>query len=275
MSIGTNINDIPSTDKLRTAGVGLIGYNYNVSEQIELLDNRVTILEETSSNISYWKNKKIAFLGDSITAGSQYVNAYATLTGCVVLNYGLAGAHISAKNSSDTYAFENRVSSMDSSADAVIVFGGTNDFGHTSTAPFGTFNDYIQENVYSYYAGLHRTFKQLYDKYRGKPIVIMTPVHHGYKCDAPEIVFNNDGSITEGTNPTTNKTFKEYVNAMKEVAQYYSFNIIDAYSESQLNPCLETENYYFSDGLHLNQLGGNKLAKFMYPLMETIYKIYY
>lgn len=256
---GTTIGNLSEADKHRAIAFGIIGSNPEI---------------KTDANIL--KNKKIGFLGDSITAGAQYVNAFQQMTGCNAVNYGIGGTHIAAINSSSTQAFENRVSSLADDLDAVVVFGGTNDFGHTQTAPFGTFDDYTDPDIYSFYAGCHRMCKQLYNKFRGKPIIIMTPIHHGYELDTPEYIFNADGTITAGTNPTTGKTFKEYVDAIKQVAQFYSFDVIDAFSESGLNPCLETSDarYYFSDGLHLSQNGGNRLANFMVPLMEQIFEMY-
>ena len=48
---------------------------------------------------SHWKGKKVAFLGDSITQNAEYVNAYASLTGCEALNYGISATHMAARSS--------------------------------------------------------------------------------------------------------------------------------------------------------------------------------
>ena len=227
---------------------------------------------------SHWKGKRIGFLGDSITQNGEYVTAYADLTGCTAMNYGISATHIAKLNSSSTNAFEARVNKMSKILDMVVVFGGTNDFGHKATAPFGEFSDGTRAGRYSFYAGLHRLFSALLERFPGKPIVVMTPIHHGVEIDEPEYILNSDGSITEGTNSTTGKTFKEYVNAIKEVAAYYSLPVLDAYSYSGLSPMLEVGNanrVYFKDGLHLNQDGGKRLARWMYPQLEQIYEEYY
>ncbi|MBQ2460782.1 MAG: hypothetical protein II505_08905, partial [Bacteroidaceae bacterium] len=39
---------------------------------------------------SHWKGKRIGFLGDSITQNGEYVTAYADLTGCTAMNYGIS-----------------------------------------------------------------------------------------------------------------------------------------------------------------------------------------
>lgn len=269
INAGATIANMKENDKKHAIAFGIVARGFTT--EYDKLNNEITELKD-----DILENKKIGFLGDSITAMGYYISAFQQMSNCIAVNYGVGGSHIAARNANDTDAFEKRVPALASDLDGVVVFGGTNDFGHTLTAPFGTFDDYTDNDVYSFYAGCHRTFKQLYDKYRGKPIVVMLPLHHGYEIDNPEYIFNADGTITAGTNPTTGKTFKEYVDAIKEVAQYYSFYVIDAYSESGLNPCLETSDarYYFTDGLHLNQVGGNRLGNFMLPLMEQVFSMF-
>ena len=227
---------------------------------------------------SHWKGKRVGFLGDSITQNAEYVNSYASLTGCTAMNYGVSATHMARKNSSDTNAFERRYTSMAKNLDMVIVFGGTNDFGHTATAEFGAFTDGPKTAKYTFYAGLHRLFKGLHDRYPKIPVVIMLPIHHGTEIDVPEYIINSDKSFTEGTNPTTGKTFREYVNAIREVAAFYSLIVLDAYSYSGLSPMTEigAENrVFFRDGLHLNAAGGERLARWMYPQLEAVYEMYY
>ena len=227
---------------------------------------------------SHWKGKRIGFLGDSITQNAEYVNSYANLTGCTAVNYGVSATHMARKNNNDTNAFERRYSSMTRNLDMVIVFGGTNDFGHTTTAEFGAFTDGPKVGKYTFYAGLHRLFRGLHDRYPSIPVVVMLPIHHGTEIDVPEYIFNSDKSFTEGTNPTTGKTFREYVNAIREVAAYYSFIVLDAYSYSGLSPMTEIgadNRVYFRDGLHLNAAGGEKLARWMYPQLEAVYEMFY
>jgi len=229
------------------------------------------------SKESHWKGKKVGFLGDSITQNGEYVASFQDLTGCTAVNYGISATHLACRNSGDTNAFEKRYLKMTTTLDMVIVFGGTNDFGHTDTAPFGEFTDGPVSGKYTYYAGLHRLCKGLKTRFPKIPIVIMTPVHHGYEIDTPEFIYNTNGSFKIGTNATTGKTFKEYVDALKEVAAYYSLIVIDAYSYSNLTPSVEssTKRTYFKDGLHLNAAGGLRLAKWMVPQLETVYEMFY
>lgn len=229
---------------------------------------------------SHWKGKKVAFLGDSITQNGEYVRSYADLTGCEALNYGISATHLAARNNTDTNAFEKRYNKMpmERNVDMVVVFGGTNDFGHTNTAEFGAFSDGPRVGKYTFYAGLHRLFRGLQSRYKNIPVVIMLPLHHGTEIDVPEYVIGSDKSITEGTNPTTGKTFREYVEAIRQVAAYYSFIVLDAYSYSGLSPMTEIgsgADGFFKDGLHLNAAGGERLARWMYPQLEAVYEMFY
>jgi len=229
---------------------------------------------------SHWKGKKISFFGDSITQYGEYVNSYAKLTGCTADNQGISATHLAARNNSDTNAFEKRYSKLSLTSKMVVVFGGTNDFGHTNTVEFGAFTDGPKVGKYTFYAGLHRLFKGLYDRFmkRGTPVVVMLPLHHGTEIDVPEFIINTDKSFTEGTNPTTGKTFREYVDAIREVAAYYSLIVLDAYSYSGLSPMTEIgadNRKYFKDGLHLNEAGGERLARWMYPQLEAVYEMFY
>lgn len=227
---------------------------------------------------SHWKGKRVGFLGDSITQQGEYVDWYAKLTGCTALNYGISATHMARKNSSDTNAFERRYSTIPKTLDMLIVFGGTNDFGHTDTAEFGEFSDGQKAGRYTFYAGLHRLFGGLRDRFPKIPVVIMLPIHHGTEIDQKEYVINSDKTITEGKNATTGKTFREYVNAIREVAAYYSLIVLDAYSYSGLTPMTEigsSNRVFFKDGLHLNMAGGERLARWMYPQLEAVYEMFY
>ena len=227
---------------------------------------------------SHWKGKRVGFLGDSITQNAEYVNSYAKLTGCTAVNYGVSATHMACRSSSDTNAFEKRCINMAKNLDMVIVFGGTNDFGHTDTADFGEFSNGAKTGKYTFYAGLHRLFSALRKRYPNIPVVVMLPIHHGTEIDQKEYVVNADKSIVEGTNAKTGKTLLEYVNAIREVAAYYSLIVLDVYSYSGLTPMTEIgadNRVFFRDGLHLNAAGGERLARWMYPQLEAVYEMYY
>ena len=101
------------------------------------------------------KNKRIAFLGDSITEGvgvadiphNRYDNVLKSLLELDrTFNYGISGSRIAHqhKATADCPRFDlcfcGRAYNIDRSADVIVVFGGTNDYGHGDAA-FGNYGD--------------------------------------------------------------------------------------------------------------------------------------
>ncbi len=220
--------------------------------------------------LSRWNGKKANFLGDSITAGLYYNGSgYSTakqyhqwlkdLLGLsVARNYGSSGTHISGAYTSDgssdpTKSFTARYTSMDNDADLIVVFGGTNDYGHATTAPFGTMTD---RTDISFYGALHYLMGELTKKYLGKTIVFMTPLHRDNETNA---------------NTTTGKTLKDYVNAIKEVAEYYGIHVIDTYKIGGMSTVIpEIKTTYINDGLHPNEAGHEFLGNRLAPIFNVL-----
>jgi lysophospholipase L1-like esterase len=122
------------------------------------------------------KGKKINFLGDSITQGvgtKELSNCFVTrlkneLELTEARNYGISGTRIARQivmsESPFDADFNMRAVNMDDDADLVLVFGGTNDFGH-GDAPIGEMND---RSVYTFYGALHTLLLTLIRKYTDK-----------------------------------------------------------------------------------------------------------
>ena len=96
--------------------------------------------------------KRIAFLGDSITEGVGtsdlryvYWQRLGEWTGAQVFGCGISGTRIAPQRTPsenprfDLY-FASRVEEMEPELDVIVIFGGTNDFGH-GDAPFGAPED--------------------------------------------------------------------------------------------------------------------------------------
>lgn len=206
------------------------------------------------------RNKKINFLGDSITqwGGAScmekgYVNL---LKECAELaearNYGIAGTRYAIQKEikyayEDLNSFAERYDKMGDDADIIVVFGGTNDYG-TGDAPLGHFSDRTPN---TFYGALHYVYTGLIKKYLGKTIVVMTPLHR-----VNELRNTGDGNKEENL-----AILKEYVDIIREVAEYYSLPVLDLYANSGLQPDVpEISEAYFVDGLHPNDAGHSVLA---------------
>jgi len=215
----------------------------------------------------------INFLGDSITQGvgasSPETVYHAVLKKEVKLkearNYGISGTRFALQTGTelrpkddyvDVNSFCERFHTMDDDADVVVVFGGTNDYGH-GDAPLGGFSD---RTPASFYGACHYLFSGLIKKYLGKPIVIMTPLHR----------------LNETKNTTEYKsygvgTLRDYVNIIREVAEYYSLPVLDLYASSGLQPEIkEIQETYIPDGLHPNDNGNAVIAYKLKRFLEAL-----
>ena len=213
------------------------------------------------------KGTKINFLGDSITEGAGTSSPDRMFTmliereyGAICQNYGIGGTRI-ARQKTPTEEnwdrdFISRVPEMDNDADIVVVFGGTNDFGH-GDAPLGTMSD---RTPYTFYGALHCLYTALTEKYPGVPIVVLTPLHRITE-DRP----------TGDNKPAPVGTLKEYVNIIREVAEYYSLPVLDLFKESGLQPKIPViQQKYIPDGLHPNDDGNAILANKIARFLETL-----
>ena len=199
------------------------------------------------------KNKKINFLGDSITEGVgvsapefKYVEVFKKkFEPAVVRNYGISGTrfarqHVPYSNPRFDLDFCSRVSEMDADADIVVVFGGTNDFGH-GDAPFGSPEDRTKD---TFYGACHELMRSLIERYPTSTVVFMTPLHR---------------AVEEQANK---RPLCDYVNAIREVAEIYAIPVLDLYATSGIQPQLEVQRQaYAPDGLHPNDAGAERLAK--------------
>lgn len=206
---------------------------------------------------------KINFLGDSITEGYHAVLAKQAKL-AVARNYGISATKYAfqsgyperPKTEADAQSFCERFTKMDDDADIVIVFGGTNDYGH-GDAPIGGFYD---RDYNTFYGACHYLYSGLIKKYLGKPIIIMTPLHRVGEL-------KNTGSVkTWGCG-----TLRGYVNIIREVAEYYSLPVFDLYANSGLQPELaEIREKYIPDGLHPNAEGHKIIATKLKSFLEQL-----
>ena len=213
------------------------------------------------------KGTKINFLGDSITegAGTSAPDRMFTMLiereyGAICQNYGIGGTRIARQKTATVEKWDrdfiSRVPEMDNDADIVVVFGGTNDFGH-GDAPLGTMSD---RTPYTFYGALHCLYTALTEKYPDVPVVILTPLHR-----------LNEDSPKGDNKPEPVGTLKEYVNIIREVAEYYSFPVLDLYKESGLQPKVPViQQKYIPDGLHPNDDGNAILAHKIARFLETL-----
>lgn len=199
------------------------------------------------------KGKTINFLGDSITQGvgttepdkvfhqiilREYGLAHAN-------NYGISGTRMARQTAPSRWDtkfdldFVLRAEVMDKDADAVVVFGGTNDYGH-GDAHFGNSDD---TDVYTFCGAVNSLITKLREKHPNAEIVFMTPLH---RTDE-----------NEKTAPDM-KMLEEYVEALRAICKKEEIPVIDLFEINPLNP---HDELLVPDGLHPSDEGHKILAE--------------
>ncbi len=221
------------------------------------------------------KSKKIVFLGDSITEGActsgvgyRYWEILASRTGAVCLADGRGGSCIARQqhpekhdcwNGNIRHHFVSRVDSLDGDADVVVVFGGSNDFGF-GDALFGTMTDRTED---TFYGALHQLYSSLIERYPQGRIIVMTPLH-----------FIEENSFTRSIQFDGVKRehlLIDYVQAIRQVAEYYALPVLDLYAVSGLQPSVQAiRERYMPDGLHPNDAGQKRIAECLENFLRAL-----
>lgn len=198
--------------------------------------------------------KTIHFLGDSITEGAGassgdrcYVSVLTSAEGLAAgNNFGIGGTRIARQVQPSAEAkfdrdFCLRCDEMPLAADAVVVFGGTNDFGH-GLAPFGETGD---NTPYTFLGACEYLFAHLRQRYPDIPIAVVTPLHRAEE-DSPY----GDGSKTHS------RPLKDYVAGIRQAARRHGLPVLDLFTADPDPLPLGL----FPDGLHPNDAGHAILA---------------
>lgn len=201
---------------------------------------------------------KFDFLGDSITEGvgvsensKRYFEVLKEKFGLAEVNgYGISGTRFAKQITPsedpriDKY-FASRIEEMKEDVDGVVVFGGTNDYGH-GDAPIGDFSDRTPD---TFYGACHDLFSRLIEKYPGKAIIIMTPLHRDTELEPRE---KECGDLI----------LIDYVEIIREVAEFYSLPVCDLFKNSGLQPMIPIiKEKFIPDGLHPCDAGHEIMAE--------------
>ena len=229
-----------------------------------------------------YQGLKYAALGDSITWGyiprntfgyegqlKSYANLTAMRLGMVFDNYGIVGSTMAYHSTRNPMS--RRYTDLPDDADLITVMGGTNDI--RNGIQLGSFND---SGDTTYYGALHTVLGGLYKKYlidAANPkakIIALTPIK----------LLQSSGGVSGGTGVLYD--FEPWINAVKEVAAYYSIPVLDFYNESMINPHLNqtvhgtvtgyTDYYnpYITDGTHPTREGAAMMADLFIGFLNKI-----
>lgn len=214
------------------------------------------------------KNSVVNFLGDSITFGvgascesNRFTDVLCRLYGLKrANNYGVSGSRIARQLRVTDAEYDRdyclRMEEMEASADAVVVFGGTNDYGH-GEAPLGVSSDRTPD---TFYGACHYLMDGLLTRYTGKPVVIVTPLHR----------LGEDNPYGD-RKPLSVASLSVYRKILLEVAAYYALPVLDLYATSGIQPANETCRLRLCpDGLHPSDEGHALIARRIGEFLKTL-----
>ena len=202
---------------------------------------------------------KMACLGDSITEGAgvtdpsnMYYNRLQRECGIRELYIdGIGGTRIARQKTPSEEPkydldFISRVDNIDADCDLIVVFGGTNDFGH-GDAPIGTPEDRTED---TFWGACHVICEKLINRFPKSKIVFMSPLHR----------LEEDNPLGENKSYPAG-TLYDYVDIIKVVTRKYSIPFLDMLQMSGMTPNVPIyQELYMPDGLHPNDAGHEKIA---------------
>lgn len=206
----------------------------------------------------------INVLGDSISSLSyvtpNYWQMIAEKTGCVFNNYAVSASRIANVEGDSTESFLTRAARMDTTADAVLVMGGTNDCNlHTLLGEWNSTDET------TFYGALNALITLLRTNYPGKPIIFCTPIKRKYDTDNG---FPDTMADLKAASATEQITMQHCVLAIKAKCARHGIPVIDLAEHSGFSAM--TPEYYRAedDNLHPSPLGFMRIANMVQPELE-------
>lgn len=216
--------------------------------------------------------KIIDFLGDSITEGvgvtdrennrfdkriERECNLKATY------NHGIGGTRIAHQMTASSekprwdLCFCGRAYDLNKNADIIVVFGGTNDYGH-GDAPFGSLEDTTPA---TYCGAVYWLMNFLKSTYANAQIVFITPAHR--KGDAEK-------SKNSKKAPDC-KPLVEYVKVIEEQGKKLNIPVLNLFEKLPIDPNDEEQRHmYTTDGLHFNDNGHALIAEQLIKFLKEL-----
>lgn len=224
---------------------------------------------------------KIVVMGDSITWGKDtetniWWQELGRLLGCKsIAGNGVCGSCFSVTSD---YQMQNepmseRWKTLPSGADIYVIFGGTNDYGHSSK--LGSINDV--DDV-SFYGAMHQIIIGLQERNPNARLVFITPLRRygfGTKIDGTPLLYDSMEN-------SSGYSLGDYREAIIKKCTTHDISVIDAYQFSEFdfsegqdgvhsfNENADGRNLLTTDGLHPNATGHIKFAESVFPYMKDI-----
>ena len=218
------------------------------------------------------EGKIIDFLGDSITEGvgvidkannrfDKRIEHECKLT--ATYNYGIGGTRLahqivcSSEKPRWDLCFCGRAYDLNKDADIIVVFGGTNDYGH-GDAPFGTMED---QTPTTYCGAVYWLMSFLKTTYPNAQSVFMTPARR-------------KGDANPSKNPKKQpdaKPLAEYVKVIEARGAEFGIPVLNLFEKLPIDPNNEDDRQtYTIDGLHFNDDGHAIIAEQLIKFLKEL-----
>lgn len=186
-----------------------------------------------------WAGQGVAVIGDSITeqtpGGFNWVVELRKIL-------GLSAAPVDGDSGTTMASVAGRIAALDlSSADTLLIFMGTNDYGNSGGRALGAFGDDGADNTF--YGDVYEAIDAAYTAKPSIRLIFVTPIQRTDQTAA-----NAQG-----------KVLRDYVDAIVDSCERYSVPVYDANRQGGFNAL--NFSTFSSDGLHPNGIGHLRLAR--------------
>ena len=217
---------------------------------------------------------KIACLGDSITNLGEGITTYASLLGSETFpldaqNVGLSGSALGVPSKPGAnQALSERYVQIGKDADIILIFGGSNDYGHTDfPVPLGDPAGADTDRA-TFSGALRYLIKTLREDYPNALLIYATPMIRNDAVWYKSISL--DREVTEKN--VFGCSLCDYREAGIAVCKAMNCPYLDTYAVPELNPLAEENRLArFRDGVHLNDAGAAFLASWFTSNIERIW----
>lgn len=226
-----------SDEGMRATVENMLEETKNIKENVSSLNVDNIANKKILENIALrYKNKNITFVGDSITVGfvdrpfplivGENLNAN-------IINLGVSGSAITVVGGR-TDSFFERKHTIPQNSDLILIFGGTNDFGHDS--PMGNNFTISTDN---FYGSLIQFIEYVLSSYPNSKLAFITPLHREGEYMSNAYAY----------------ALEDYVEVIKDCCKHYGIPYLDLYNDLGINPNISShKTLYMNDGLHPNEL---------------------
>ncbi len=213
------------------------------------------------NNAYDFSDKQIVFIGDSITEGAMDLFdkngnkiTYVTYTDSYLhfkkaLNHAHGGSMYAEYGGADLSLSANFGNITNVDSDIIVVFAGINDY--LTEVPDKRFGNLYDDVSTAGFCGAVRNFMNQLERYYSDRDIFFVTMY-----GVPRT------SYTSYSDYNGQPTLKDYMDAERQLAIEYGFNIIDLYGTGVMD-CndQESQEFYLMDGLHPNNNGNVVLGE--------------